>query len=227
MIGNDIVDLAFVEPPAYRHVALLRRVCGNHEMNFVRTGKDPAANLAMVWASKEAAFKLFLKKDPSVHFIPKDFVVEFQEPGSSDFPGRGHVEHGGKKASLSLFITERWVHAIARDSLWTETRWCVGTLAGGGRNASARAESKLARALGSKLLCEFGPPDARLEFAGRIPVVKSAYASDLRVDVSLSHHGSFAAAAIIWPREASLLEATKQDDLQISAREDACSTYIA
>jgi phosphopantetheinyl transferase (holo-ACP synthase) len=199
MIGNDVVDLRYFESPAYTHVRYLDRVCSPGEARAVRRSDLPARSLAIVWAAKEAAFKLISQKFGRAHFVPRDFVaaLHHQELDTgADFT----MSSGGVSSRISVTTNECWVHAVATLPGDYFLRWRVEEMSGYcSSNAAARAESQAVRHLARKLLDESGR-EGVLEFFGRVPRVKKASTASETV-ISLSHHGAYVAAAIAWRSE--------------------------
>jgi phosphopantetheinyl transferase (holo-ACP synthase) len=229
VIGNDIVDLLLVEPPAYSHADHLSRVCTANEVSAVRASAEPARRLAEIWAAKEAAFKLLAKSDPSLRFVPRRLEIQLGASAQLNGADKVSVSFDRSEVCVSLFVTRRWAHAIAVPDAQHAVRWSVCALDPNGADPAAPArESEMARRLGRQLLAEFGSPEARLEFEGRIPVVRCAGRSGRSIDISLSHHGSFAAAAIAWPATGPV-PAQNFDRVSVSASamEAKCCTCTA
>ena len=200
MIGNDIVDLAFFESPRCQHVGYLDRVCTPAETLAVRQSKSPGLSLAIAWASKEAAYKLFSGLVPGCHFVPRSLVTSFR----GDIPAVrvqvAQVSFGESRATIQVTVDDEWVHAIATLGASTLTRWNVRKIAvHGSLDERVRAESVAVRCLAKELLAETGYKGVRLEFAGKIPALAGRPGESVAMGVSLSHHGAFVAAAIGWP----------------------------
>lgn len=200
MLGNDIVDLHFFEAPALHHIDYLNRVCTAQEAECVRGSADPAKALATTWAAKEAAYKLLSKQLPHCHFVPRQFVTHIGGRDPHQIDKSLSVLYAGVLTQVSIFLDENWVHAIAAFPT-TQVHWTVREIENcsfGGRKA--RSESEAVRFLAYALLEELGLQDLSLQFNGRVPMLKHPVASHAAADdVSLSHHGAFAAAAIARP----------------------------
>jgi phosphopantetheinyl transferase (holo-ACP synthase) len=114
VIGNDIVDLYFFDSLAYHHVRNLDRVCTSAEAQGVRQFADPSTSLTIVWASKEAAYKLFSKQLIRCRLVPRQFVTNIDNRVGLKSNGKLTVTSAGIQSSVELLITKLWVHAIAR-----------------------------------------------------------------------------------------------------------------
>jgi phosphopantetheinyl transferase (holo-ACP synthase) len=228
LIGNDIIDLVFVESPAYSHVDHLNRVCTSFEVSAVRASSAPATKFAELWASKEAAYKLLAKRDASLRFIPKRFEVHFGTEVTLNYRRDSEAGSSGSQIHISLFVTQSWVHAVAVFDPRRRIRWCVSAFeANAHHRTSVGAESAAVRRLGQQFLAEHASPDMRLEFAGRVPIISNESRGEPRIGISLSHHGRYAAAAIAWLDESSLPQGTRAPLFSASASEEACFTCMA
>jgi phosphopantetheinyl transferase (holo-ACP synthase) len=229
VIGNDIVDLHFFDSPAYHHVRYLDRVCTSAEAHSVRQSADPSTSLAIVWASKEAAYKLHSKQFAPCRFVPRQFVTDIDNRVELKSNGKLIVTYAEMRTSVEILVTKRWVHAVARCSEGTVLRWAVREIEQcflDGRQA--RGESEAVRFLAAELLLNFGHKDLSLEFAGKIPRVMRKTGGHAGIDISLSHHGAFAGAAVAWPLDkASLYTQSNCRFLEHSAPEGLCSTFTA
>jgi phosphopantetheinyl transferase (holo-ACP synthase) len=218
-----VVDLDFFGQPGYCHVSFLDRVCTAAEAECIRRSARPSTSLAAVWAAKEAAYKLMAKQSGAVHFVPRQFIVQCDESVLWSPATDLTVTHCGTEARVSIASTERWVHATVTDACDTEVRWSVCET----KRLSRRGnESEAVRSLAAHLLCDFAQGNSRLEFVGRVPVAVGKDGRSANLDISLSHHGAFAAAAIAWHSAPPAPIAEGQCD-QASRSEDVCSICTA
>ncbi len=165
----------------------------------MRRSADPVRALAVIWACKEAAHKLFSKPLAQSHFVPKKYVVQFEDCDLSRIRTKLSILNAGSQTEVSIFQEERWVHAIAHFPPMN-FHWVVREIEKcflGGRRA--RSESEAVRSLASALLEELAVSDVDLQFEGRVPRLRHKSGQDTGMHVSLSHHGAFAAVAIAWP----------------------------
>lgn len=224
MVGNDIVDLQFFESPPYRHIRYLDRVCLPPEAVAIRRSQSPVRMLAMIWASKEAAFKLISRKRGRRHFVPREFVTDFRASEDGDvFPHR-FVWYGRTQLAVQLSVCDEWVHATATSSLKVDVGWLVKRISCAANPGSAvGSESAAAREVARTLLDESG--FASTSWGGYTSARLAADSvSALRdgIAVSLSHHGAYAAAAVAWNSNA-LSEANGRGNRQ----GEQCSTCTA
>lgn len=197
MIGNDIIDLQYVEWPPYQHIRYLERVCTSAEAGAVRGSGNPARSLATVWAAKEAAFKLLSRSSNLVHFVPREFVTDFAQRSSLSSCDELRVSHHGTQTGVSILETTQWLHAVAKSPSCAALRWRVReNLQDASHEIAPTEESAAVRQLAKELLQECGMKNAILDFVGRIPALRNVGRLGGENSISLSHHGRFVAAAI-------------------------------
>jgi phosphopantetheinyl transferase (holo-ACP synthase) len=227
VVGNDILDVHFVDAPAYHHVRYLERVCTQAESQAVRDSADPSRSLAVVWASKEAAYKLFVKRHPGPCFVPRRFVTWTENGASLDSVSEVRVAYVENRATVAISSAGQWVHAIATSSEGLVVRWSVQKIERlfPGR-ARARSESDAVRFLARELLLKCGLEDAELEFVGRVPTIRRRDRGCSEIGISLSHHGGFASAVIAWPADESSPPRMNRSLWEVSSWEAVCSTCM-
>jgi hypothetical protein len=191
---------------------------------------DPSQSLDVVWASKEAAYKLFARiGDNRGHFIPREFVLDSDGLGELTREGQMSVTHGGVEARVEVSIKKRWVHAIATFLGCGVVQWNVREIEQrflDGRQA--RVESEAVRLLAGELLSKCGERDVVLKFEGRKPILSRKAGGQAGMGISLSHHGAFVGVAIAWPGgKASLDQRPSGRFLELSSRGAMCSTFTA
>ncbi len=193
MLGNDVVDLTDPEArPGATHPRFDARVFTPAELERLRGSGAPHRLRWMLWAAKEAAYKLLRKVDARTIFSPVRFQVAL------DATLRGQVRHGDRVVSLRLGEGEDSLHAIATDERTPESRILTetaeledpaGALPGtGGAAARALAVEHIAGRLG------VDPEELEIERRGRIPTLRHR-GEETGLDLSLSHHGRFVAFA--------------------------------
>ncbi len=190
---------------------------------------DPCRCLAIVWASKEATYKLLAKEGNLCHFVPRQFAVEMAGIATQDSQYKLTVTHMGREAVVKIQTTKRWVHAIATSREGRVVRWRVREIEQrfvGGRQA--QVESAGVRLLANDLLAKYGEKGAVLEFFGKIPTVGGKVRGQAGMGISLSHHGAFVSAVIALPlAETSFAEAPGGPLVKDSSREKTCSIFTA
>jgi hypothetical protein len=185
MLGNDVVDFAHRSTqPGARSPRFDARVFSERERALI-AGDETQRVRWVLWAAKEAAYKLAKKLDRAVVWAPSRFEVTL------DSREGGCVRHGDRELALRLDECAAYVHAIARGGASAgEERSGVAESADEDLSAAARAFAS--RALAAQL----GVAPERVGFAkrGRIPLL-CADGAPARADLSLSHHGRFVAFA--------------------------------
>lgn len=195
---------------------------------MVRDSADASVRLAVLWAAKEAAYKLISRTQTDCHFVPRHFVTEFDDSGDWNAGVEGRVAFEELDVTVRVSITPRWVHAVATYETRVAIRWgvapveeyCV-------RGSSAQRESTAVRELAKHLLEQAGVVGGTITQEGKIPSVVS-HREDASIGLSLSHHGAFVAAAIAWPC-GGVVETTQVDFTAEShgPSEEVCSTCTA
>jgi hypothetical protein len=195
MIGNDIVDLRDPEvQPGASHPRFDRRVFSSEERGALRASGARERLRWILWAAKEAAYKVARKRDASCVFSPVRFVVHL------DASLAGSVEHDGECYPVRVVEEEELVHAVATDGCAgdpePELLCRVARLPSPEADASALvreiARRELAPRLGST------PEALQVVRRGRVPVL-CLDGQPAGLDLSLSHHGRFVAYACQVP----------------------------
>lgn len=188
MVGNDLVDLRDPETrPAALHARFDERAFAAAERERLRGSPAPDRLRWILWAAKEAAYKLARKLDGETPFAPARWVVNLDEAL------RGSVVHEHFEVRVAVREERDAVHAIALDDGAREG----GILAGLAPLADAREASDAARRLAADAVSRrLGIPRSALRFERRhrIPFLHVA-GVDAPLDLSLSHHGSWVAFA--------------------------------
>jgi phosphopantetheine--protein transferase-like protein len=226
MIGNDIVDLRFFALPNYQHVRHLDRVCTPTEALAVRQSKSPSVSLSVIWAAKEAAYKLLSKRHSGCSFVPTRLVSDFCPDMSTIAGTRLQIRCGEVRANVSVSITDRWVHATAIAEQEIIVHWGIQEVAQRGGLEQSANQSEAVRCLARQLLSDHGCEHMQLMFAGRIPMLTGTFSRGVEMGVSLSHDGSFVAAAIGWSSSSSESSASRPLPRGRSSGE-ACFTCTA
>ncbi len=185
MIGNDVVDLAHrgVQPGA-QHPRFDARVFTEREQALI-AGDGTLRVRWVLWAAKEAAYKVAKKLDRAVVWAPVRFEVAL------DSRAGGRVRHGERDFALCVEESGEFVHALVQGGASVGAAH-AGVAALARDDASGEARDFACGALAARL----GVARERLTVAkrGRIPVL-CADGEPARADLSLSHHGRFVAFA--------------------------------
>jgi phosphopantetheinyl transferase len=193
VIGNDVVDLEDPETRAgATHPRFDARVFAGPELAWLRRSGAPERLRWMLWAAKEAAWKVARKLDPRAAFAPLRFAVQL------DGSLRGRVEHAGRSLWLAVSADASSVHAIASDAELDPGRLLLGQQRLGAAAAASSAEPGLAvrRLAVHELALRLGAAPGELEIGqrGRIPELRRR-GEPTDIDLSLSHHGGLVAFA--------------------------------
>jgi hypothetical protein len=185
MVGNDVVDLGDGEVLAPRHPRFDERVFCPRERALLAASDGRERLRWILWAAKEAAYKLARKRDPRTVFSPPRFSVSLGERL------RGRVAHAGALFEVAVRAERDLVHAVASDGSSPGERLLCGAAAAADlRDPSASVRDLAIRGVAAQL----GVPEEDLcvERSARIPRLR---ARGRALDLSLSHHGRFVAFA--------------------------------
>ena len=192
MLGNDVVDLSDPETLGARHPRFDARVFTREERAALDAAPDPERLRWSLWAAKEAAYKCVKKLAPSTFFSPVRFAVRL------DGETIGTVQAGGRRLRVALFREGDALHAVATDAADPE----VGVLRAlaelpaeaSAQEGASQAVRALAReAAAAELGCD--PEELAIVREGRRPRLRGRGRLP-ELDLSLSHHGRFVAAAL-------------------------------
>jgi phosphopantetheinyl transferase (holo-ACP synthase) len=192
MLGNDIVDLGDPETrEGARHPRFDARVFTRAERAALATAADPERLRWSLWAAKEAAYKCLKKLAPATCFSPVRLAVRLAAEGS------GSVEFDGRRLRVMVFSEGDALHAVATDDVDPERAVLrvVSELpaAEGPARVSAAVRALARDAAVARLGC--APGEIELWQEGRVPRLRRRGAKH-ELDLSLSHHGRFLAAAL-------------------------------
>jgi len=198
MVGNDVVDLADPETrDGACHARFDERVFGALELATLRISAEPARLRWLLWAAKEASYKVARKDDPRTVFSPRAFEVCLTRRD------RARVQHGARSFAVALELGDEYVHAVATaergDAAGLRLAACARLPGRPAQPGAAARELALAR-----VAAALGVPAGELAvaYAGRVPRLVTRAGAPLG-DLSLSHHGRFVAFACELPRAAA------------------------
>ncbi|MCX7816742.1 MAG: 4'-phosphopantetheinyl transferase superfamily protein [Syntrophales bacterium] len=201
-IGNDIVDLTEVANfGKSRSKRFLERVFTKEEQRLIEGSEWPDRILWLLWAAKEATYKVLVKMVPEVTFVPRNYPIErlqFEgyDAGYSDV--LGSVHHNGIRVPFLGEMSESFVHVCAiyphlSFPVYREIFPCS-------ERHSEEIRKRLARRIGE--LFSIGEEEVHVirdkttRGLGHPYVVVAGHVG--KVDVSLSHDYTFAAYAICY-----------------------------
>jgi phosphopantetheinyl transferase (holo-ACP synthase) len=194
MVGDDVIDLGDPETrPDACHARFDARVFDASELRLLAGSETPVRLRWILWAAKEAAYKVAKKHDRATVFSPVRFVVQ---PGGD---ARATVQHEGRRYAVALEVGARFVHAVATAGSAAGDRVVARVERLG--QGSATCPGSVARALAIRTvapLLGLGASDLAVARDGRIPRLQHVRGA-LTIDLSLSHHGHFVSFACALP----------------------------
>ena len=186
MVGNDIVDLADPETRLGAcHPRFDRRVFAPAELELLATTRSHVRMRWILWSAKEAAYKAARQASATTVFSPSRFVVRLN-PAL-----QGSVRHGSRCWNVRIQLNGNCVHAVVNDekfcgdTIWGDRRLSAEERGDPSKGARRFAVATVAARLGLSVA------HLRIERSGRIPQLIFDGAAP-QVDLSLSHHGSYA-----------------------------------
>jgi len=216
-VGDDVVDLSVLAEGKERDARFTCRVLAAEERALLAVSAEPGLLLWLLWAAKEAAYKVgrkclgeFVREGRAAAarelvFAHAGFVVRPDlGPAGRVAPwGQGSVVHERFRAHFRWQLGPGYLHVVAVDGSLDAAIGGVKVLTC--ERASGTELSHAARVQALELLvglgldgCTITAPD--LSPMPRPPRVRRAGRYLATYDVSLSHDGRFASAAIIERR---------------------------
>lgn len=188
MIGNDIVDLGFAARHSkWKHPRFMSKLFTDREQELIRQSSNSFSAIWHLWAIKEAAYKTYVQQHRVRFYSPKAFVCS----------GLGQIV----KVSHKDFIVE--VKSFAnRDFVYTETLSNRKIRRGFLKVTSdyRKQSENLRELLLNDVSKSFNLERHLLNLVKDDSGVPKLYLKDSRLDVelSLTHHGSFAAYSLAY-----------------------------
>jgi len=139
------------------------------------------------------------------------------------------VTYAGIRVSVAISLTDRWVHAVASNPGSEMVRWAVREIDSYPLHGSqARRESEAVRLLAAELIAECCGRELVLEIVGKIPTLRMKDGGLADIDISLSHHGGYVAAAIAATAGKPFLPSQLGSRfVEVSSLEEMCFTCTA
>jgi phosphopantetheinyl transferase (holo-ACP synthase) len=194
MVGDDVIDLGDPETRSDAcHARFDARVFDASELRLLAASSVPVRLRWILWAAKEATYKVAKKQDCSTVFAPSRFVVQ---PGGDAY---ATVQHEGRRYAVALEVGAHHVHAVATAGSATGDRIVARVERLGRGSATCPGSAARALAIGTVApLLGLGASDLAVARDGRIPRLQHVR-EDLAIDLSLSHHGHFVSFACALP----------------------------
>ena len=187
MIGNDIVDLSYARTSRCGEPRFIDKVLNANEQFLLAKSSDPFRSLWQLWAMKEAAYKAYLQSEPNRFFNPKS--IECSGLGTDEMVICKSLSIGVRTVSESAYVfaqtnleLNKTVTQIIEASVTTRTQSQVI------RKALLKEISKM-----------YDLPEKSLKIVKNKSEVPKIYSGtkELPVQVSLTHHGRYAAYSIV------------------------------
>ncbi|MFO7931589.1 MAG: 4'-phosphopantetheinyl transferase superfamily protein [Thermodesulfobacteriota bacterium] len=186
------------------NLRFVRRVLTETEKRFFDRSAASDIYLWAAWAAKETAYKALVKTRPDIASWPGLYETGFD---CDDFRGisqcRGVVETASYSVRVMLCINDSYIHCIGSESGGVSVdELCSGVdeIAPDRRNPQGQSEAARHAAIRSiARLTEISPSDMEIKRhrgkRGFGPPLVYISKKPTGVDLSLSHHGGFAAFA--------------------------------
>ncbi|MBS3808774.1 MAG: 4'-phosphopantetheinyl transferase superfamily protein [Desulfobacterales bacterium] len=207
-MGNDIVDLRDANSAGKsQDERFVGRVLVKSEMREMERAKFPDKWLWSAWAAKETAYKVISKARPDIKSSPRSYEVSFEDAKIGEkFPGR--VATPAETVHILLSINENYIHCIGRTGkrpFWKDIISEANHIApdpGCGGDCNSERQSAAVRLAARKRIAsiiDLRADDIAIERSkgprGPTPPAVYIRGEMAEIDISLSHHGRFAAFA--------------------------------
>lgn len=184
MIGNDIIDLRFTAGHSkWQHPRFMDKLFRKQEQELINCSTQPFTAIWELWAKKEAAYKAYIQKHPSRFFNPKAFECTDTEVRYKDFKIKVQTAISPSMIYAETVSNKKVIRNIMRVS------------------AHPREQSEcLRRTLLNEASTTFKTELELLKIVFDQAGIPKLYKEDSILDVELSftHHGSFAAYLLAY-----------------------------
>ena len=186
MIGNDIVDLSLAAGQSnWQHPRFLEKIFSHSEQQLILESSDRFSTIWRLWTTKEAAYTAYTQSVPGRFFNPKSFIC-------SSLKETFEVTYKDFRIEVKTVLDGNAIYAetISNEQPVTEVLYVPG------ENLSML----LREALYSKVSETLGIDSAELNLIKDYHGTPKLYhnALELNLEVSLTHHGSYAAYSIVY-----------------------------
>lgn len=184
MIGNDIIDLRFTAVHSkWQHPRFLDKLFTDQEQELIKRSSNTFTTIWELWAAKESAYKAYIQNHPGRFYNPKAFSCVGTEVCYKDF-----------KIKVQTSIHHGYIYAetcsnknILRNIIKVSSQ-------------ARKQGDTLKRSVLNELSRIFNIDIQSLRIASDdsgVPKLYQAH-SQLDVDLSLTHHGSYAAYTLAY-----------------------------
>ena len=182
MVGNDIVDLSLAKVQSnWERKGFLEKQFTPSEIERILKSTNPFFLVWLFWSMKEAAYKCFVQKEKVRFFNPKRL-----ECSTTDFRS-GRVQIDDTTLYTSSSFNSSYIHTIAINSKNNKVKSKKITI------TDSKKESKI---LKEAIVKNFPEKATLTKDTLGIPSLYCSRQQKL-IPVSISHHGSYGAYAIL------------------------------
>ena len=197
--GNDVVDLKEAANAGKSGDSrFLKKILTDAEIGFVRNAENHDLALWSLWACKETAYKVTIKKSPGARFLPRRWQTLMDDSPFEISDGKV-VAGENCPVFIRLFANSEYIHCVGSDhqDLLDTLIWTVESLPDEETEPSVFARQCLVRSLEESLSLNGQLIKIeRTEKNGQLAPPRVYIGGDQTdLDVSLSHDGRFVAYA--------------------------------
>lgn len=112
MIGNDIVDIAIAMAESNPlRLGWIDKVFATSERELIFGCDAPLQTIWLLWAMKEASYKVYNRSSGKIFYAPHRFICELQELNA--YSATGTVTFDGYEFFTKSTISPRFLHSVA------------------------------------------------------------------------------------------------------------------
>ena len=187
MIGNDIVDIAYTRLTTdYRRKGYLEKIMNDHEQFLIKASLEPFLQTWRLWSMKESAYKIHANKVDYRIFNPSQFKCNVID----DL--RGEVSIGSDKYFTQTELNDNYIFTQASENESTKIHHRVSELEQSKHKIqSQRCHSALLEAIVKSRILDRSNTEIIKNSNGKPEVYYNS--TKLDIDISLTHHGMYAA----------------------------------
>jgi phosphopantetheinyl transferase (holo-ACP synthase) len=182
-----------------RNSRFLKKILTDAEIEFVQNARNPDMALWSHWACKETAFKVIKKICPDTAFLPRRWMVVFNQTKSKYSDGEVMIS-GKERIYIRLASNSQYVHCVGADVLTALDKliWSVDVLPEKEKiNPSLYLRHRLGQDLAQHFSLNFHDIKIKRTRENGELIPPRVYVSGRKtdIDISLSHDGRFIAYA--------------------------------
>ncbi len=198
MIGNDIIDIAEAFKINWKREGFLQKIFNKNEKNWISNSNNPGLIVWLLWSMKESAYKIFFRQYLERVYNPVKFECKLIKENSNLF--HGEVDFNDITYSTSSKILEEVISTTA--------------VIMNGPSASKIAQENIKCSCADystqhkelynftlkKISDKINKPFNALSIQKDLYGIPHLFYKNslLNIPISLSHHGNYAAYAIVY-----------------------------